>query len=227
MSLKIAKEKAQRNLFLCVIIRSVLVQALAKWLALTPVTTDAQEAAGKPHEPWPSSKACDAPGAENTEGYWYTHSCKETAPAGKVPPEEPVLVVSTPSRASLPHLKRQGAFSHLWPHISPESVNKAKRKVKCQEQGAGCIGPEWGIGPGTSGMWEKRAGEQRNSCSPKPLSISRGDGAPQVCLGAAQANACAQLHGRAAMSAPGRYSRSGLTVLAEKTKGNWTKSVSD
>lgn len=133
----------------------------------------------------------------------------------------------SPSRASLPHLKRQGTFSHLWPHISPESVNKAKRKVKCQEQGAGCIGPEWGIGPGMSGMWERRAGEQRNSCSPKPLSISRRDGAPQVCLGAAQANPCAQLRGRAATSAPGRYSRSGLTVLAEKTKGNWTKSVSD
>lgn len=167
MSLKIAKEKAQRNLFLCVIICSALVQALAKWLALTPVTADAQEAAGKPHEPWPSSKACDAPGAENTEAYWYPHSCKETAPAGKVPPEEPVLVVSTPSRASPPHLKRQGAFSHLWPHISPKSVNKAKRKVKCQEQGVGCISP------GMSGMWERRAGKQRKLLSQTPLHFTR------------------------------------------------------
>lgn len=177
MSLKIAKEKAQRNLFLCVIICSVLVQALAMWLALTPPTTEAQEAAGKPYDPWPSSKAWDAPGTENTKAYWYLHSHKETVPAGKVPPKEPVLLISAPPGASLPHLKCQRAFLHLSPHMFPRSVNKAKGKMKHQERGAGCISPEWGIGPGMSGMWERRAGEQRTSCSPKPISISHGDGA--------------------------------------------------
>lgn len=227
MSLKIAKEKVQRNLFLWVLICSVLVKALAEWLALTPPTAEAQETEGKPQEPWPSSKAWDAPGSENTEAYWHSHSCKERAPAGKVPPENTILLVSAPPGASFPHLKCQGVFSNLSPRVSPKSVSKAKEKVKCQEQGAGCSSSEWGIGPGTSGTWERRAGEQRNTCSPKPISTSCGDGQVKFVSVGSQSNPCAQLHGRAAPSAPGRYGGSGLTVFTKETKGNWTKSVSD
>lgn len=198
---------------------SVLVQALAKCLALAPQPQIPKEQKGRT---W--SEVWDVPGTENTGVYWCPHCHKETAPGGEVPPEGAALLIPMPN---LPPLKLWGAFSHLWDFHTecPKLVNKATAKVTRQEQGAGYISPAHSTVPGTSDRPGRRSGStgKRNSCFSKPYSMPHGGGA-QICLGDTSVQfLCAAAQTQHVW----RYTGCGLTVFTEKTKSNWTKSVFD
>lgn len=172
MSLKIAKKKGERNLLRCVIICSALVQVLAKWLALTSLAADAQEAAGKSHEPWPYSKAWDTPETETLKLNGILTPVRKQPQLGRY------------------HLRRLYCSSRLHPELAflilsakdhfhiYHPTSPQRQFIKPKER--------WSIRNRSLAQvhqaCERWTGEQRNSCSPKPVSIPHGDRAQQACL---------------------------------------------